>query len=139
MAIHIKYTTAELASFETIAPTCIAIEAAFDHVKFKECNNLVDKLEEFMTLKGVNLGIRGSGELNAIVYGVLFNALYDLDKVVKYQGTFPLRLALVNEVESRLIAEGKLKEPQPSHYQYWINTHASTEAYRAKQRAEAPL
>ena len=115
MSTNVKYTLAEKLSFQLIPETCPAIEKAIDklvyHIDFGELSTVLAKynvtpdkqilyaIDEYMSKK-------------------LFKAKIDLDKIIKYEAVFPLRLALVNEIEKELINNGRVHEP--SNYEYWL-------------------
>lgn len=126
MSVRIHYTVAEKASFAIVPETCPAIEkaldAAFRHSGFSDeaVNDVLAKYN-IQPIKGLRHA------LDELVGRLLFGKKRELSDVVLYEGTFPLRAALVKQIE---VARGM--EPDRNHFAEWI-------AMRPRNRTDAAL
>ena len=117
MSRPIKYTEAEQLSFALVPETCYALEKAFDKLLNVDMAN-IDEIFAKYNLK-VDPQLRFA--MQEFLSRKLFIAKTELDRAVKYQGTFPLRLALVEQMEEQLRAQGKI--PEESNYRHWMDVH----------------
>lgn len=114
----IKYSKADLLSFDILPPTCDAIDAAFDGVIAdidKTTNSVLPKYHLNVNddqLQQIRFAIF------EIVSRVTNSLRFDTKDVVRYEGTFPLRLALVKMIERELLTQGITSER--SMYQDWM-------------------
>lgn len=133
MSTRIKYTPAEVLSFKLVPETCPAIEQAFD-TAFKLPDLQHDAQVDAIFAK-YNLVVdrKTRDAIYEVMGRLLFNRKAELLDVVRYQGTFPLRLALVERIEEEMRARG---EPTPgNHYTGWIDMHQSMQRIRAARLA----
>lgn len=106
-------------SFALVPETCPAIEAALD-VAFKAPSMDGALVAEILAKHGVTLDKRLSWALEEIVGRTLFDRKIALADGVLYRGTFPLRAALVREVErSNGMAPGR------NRFQEWVDAYNS--------------
>lgn len=111
---RIKYTEAERLSFALCPETCPAVEAAFDKARAYDHSQWEAILAKYPIEDPKQL----KWAIHEIVSKAVFNALHGLDEVVKYKGTFPLRLALVKKIEQELSAQGKPQET--GNFERWM-------------------
>lgn len=118
MSTRINYTEAERASFAVVPETCPAIEKAMDEA-FKEPDFTDSGVAEILAKYGIQADEKMRFALHEVVARVLFPRKMALQNVVMYHGTFPLRAALVGEIErSRGMA------PSRNHFQEWIDLNS---------------
>lgn len=121
---NIRYSEEEKESFMLCPETCPVIEAAFD----RACAHPipVDDLCDYVERHGgMKLDARTRMLLNERLAGVFFAPLAELKKVVFYEGTYKLRLALVRHIET-----AKGMEPGPSMFDHWIDWNRRIDAHR---------
>lgn len=110
----VKYSIAELLSFKIVPKTCPAVEKAFDI----DDKNMESVLDEVLP----KYNVTDSKELRLAFYEALAKITngmrYDGQNVVKYQGTYPLRLALIQMIARDL----GVAPDQASVYEYWIKS-----------------
>lgn len=129
MSTRINYTPAEKASFALVPETCPAvdgaIEAAFKAPDFTEAG-VAAILAKYNIEPDRNLRFA----LHEIVTRMLFDRKKKLTDVVLYEGTFPLRAALVREVErSRGLPRDR------NHFEEWIEMHEGGKRHRVEAAA----
>lgn len=131
MAINIKYSEAEKASFKIVPETCPAIERAMDkafsHPDFSDKN-----VEEILAKYNIQFDRNLMFALDEIVGKMMFARKVELDKVVKYEGTFPLRAALVEEVRKT-----QNLPADRNRFTEWIEDHFEMEEYRKRRLMES--
>lgn len=130
MATHINYGPGERASFELVPETCPAveraIEAAFRPVMFNAA--AAEAIFEKYHLDPPQGQMLHA--LHELVGRVLFDRKRALTDVVLYEGTFPLRAALVRQVEQ---VQGI--PPGRNRFEEWIEDQNSRKAYRAANQS----
>ena len=123
MGVKITYTPAEVESFRLCPATCDVIDAAAF-----ESRKQFDKptAERVLRAYGFDTTTTDGQRLVSIVAEAcqvqVHHACQSLLDVVRYEGTFPLRLALVKEIERRLPGPHP-----PSHYEYWLTQKPTKE------------
>jgi hypothetical protein len=126
MTTHIKYTEAEKASFAIVPETCPAVERAIDEA-FATPSFSDEGIAVILGKYEIALDRNMRNALNEIVSRFLFDRKRSLADVVLYEGTFPLRAALVREVErSRGMVPGR------NHFEEWISSHKCRNAARTQ-------
>lgn len=110
----VKVTPAEALSFEIVSETCPAIEAAFDKLaRGPTCEQIVKELRSY-GIEPTDKLCRAFQDIHAKLSAVPRSELRD---TVLKQGTFPLRLALVRQIEK------SMPPGQPeSRYARWLRT-----------------
>jgi len=112
----ITYTQAELISFAIVPKTCVTVEKALD-VDFNKASAIFDSvlnsyhIESTKQLKNAFMEALGR---------ITFGPLQDAAKVVKYEATYPLRLALIEMISRELVQHGH--QHDKSIYNYWIDS-----------------
>lgn len=129
----VKYSRAERMSFELQPETCPAIEAAFDAGKQLNYSLLNERFDKIEAERGIKLDRRTRLDILGVLSMQLWDSFHTIQEVVMFQGTFPLRLALVRQIEKELIANGG--DAEFSHFEYWINTRKRMDAIHAENAA----
>lgn len=94
-----RLTPAEAESFKLVPETCPDIEAAFDKLAVGPSRELIDKeLRSY----GIEVTEKMRHAIHAICSKATSEARSDLRDVVLFKGTFPLRLALVQQIEKTM-------------------------------------
>jgi hypothetical protein len=113
-----KVTPAEALSFDMVPETCPAIEAAFEKLNRGPARWLVDaELRSY----GIEPTEQMFHAIAAITAKATNGARHELRTTVLMQGTFPLRLALVQMIE-RTLPPG---QPE-SRYARWLRAQQPT-------------
>jgi hypothetical protein len=117
MSVKIKYTVAEQRSFLLIPETCPVVDRAFDSARGWEA---IDREAALRSFK-----IEPTPMLMAAIRDIIdrekFGAHLDAKNLILHEATFPLRLALVRQVESRMRDIGEVVEDR-SNYAAWIES-----------------
>ena len=128
MSANIKYTEAERRSFKLVPETCPVIEKAFDKAfdppSLKEAF-VTEILAKYTIPYDKNLHMA----LHEIMNHERFARKQDLLSVVLYEGTFPLRLALVNTIEDKMRADGV--DVKENHFSAWLKVHERQKLLRS--------
>ncbi len=112
----VHYSDAEKISFEIVPKTCVAIEKALD-LKFNEIEKILDEvLPKYRVFDSKEL----RHAFAEVIQKVTFSQHYEAQKVIKFEGTYPLRLALVQMIERELLRANR--PSKPSIYSYWIDS-----------------
>lgn len=98
MSTHIRYSAAERASFALVPETCPAVEGAMD-AAFDVGNFTLDEIAAVLTKYGIEPDKRLQHALAELVGVRLFAKKRAMAQVVLHEGTFPLRAALVAQVQ----------------------------------------
>lgn len=114
MAVNIKYTEAERESFKLVPETCPAVESAIDRA-FSPCGFTQEEVAAVLAKYGLEASPRLRHALDELIGRRLFARKHELTRVVLYEGTFPLRAALVREVE-----KSRGMPPGRNHFEEWI-------------------
>lgn len=117
MSTKVHYSAAERASFELVPETCPELDRAFEKA-FETPDFDSDFAKEIFAK--YNLATQPDKQLyNAmgeLIGRTLFARKAALQKVVLYEGTFPLRHALVQQLaETRGLENGR------DNYGYWLS------------------
>lgn len=127
MSHNITYSAAEKASFKLCPETCPAVERAIDKalcgIDFTEAH-IVKVFAKYNIVPDKNMRFA----MQEVIGRALFERKRELADVVLYEGTFPLRAALVNTVTA---ADGL--KPEYNHFEGWIKEHKEMKQYRAKR------
>lgn len=131
MSTRINYTAAEKASFALVPETCPAVdralETAFRPLSF-DGEDVAAILAKYNIVADRNI----RHAMEEVVGRALFMRKKALTEVVLYEGTFPLRAALVREVErSRGLPRDR------NHFEEWIEMHDGSKRYRAQANVGA--
>lgn len=124
---HIRYTEAERRSFALVPETCPVVERALDAASRGAPVDIEAVLRKYGIEPTKNM-IHAIHEIGSKSRFPVVSALRD---VVMFQGTFPLRLALVRQVEREMRAAGEGVEDR-SNYQSWIDTWALSQKSAAE-------
>lgn len=102
-----KFTKAERISFKILEETCPKIEDALDQLR-----KLMPKedMEKIMASYGIEMTDRMYHAIHEIVSKGSNAAVANIRKTVLFEGTYPLRLALVQQIESTM--PGPHPEPE---------------------------
>lgn len=123
----IKYSSSEKMSFGLVPETCPAVEEALD--KAFEIPSFEDVAVEAVFAKyGIELNRNIKDALYDVTSRLLFDRKVALKDVVLYQGTFPLRAALVDEIQ-----RNNGLQQERNHFTEWIQMHQGVVRYRAAQ------
>lgn len=109
-----RVTPAEAASFKLVPETCPEIEAALD--RLGQCPD-TDRLREHLRSYGIEADDRMIRAFQDVYAKTTAVARGEVRKTVLMRGTFPLRLALVQQLEKTMPG------PHPeSRYVHWLRT-----------------
>lgn len=124
----VHYTRAERESYKLVPPTCDAIDAVC-----QELRNFFDPEIARAALLGNRM--EPTPQLMAAVHEAvtrqLWPALTELADAAKFHGTYPLRRALIKEIEQRTPGPHA-----PNHYDDWIEDGLSSLERRARRRKD---
>lgn len=120
MTTRIRYSAAERASFALVPETCPAVEGAID-AAFDMNGFTMAEIVAVLTKYGIEPDKRLQHALAELVGVRLFARKRALSAVVLHEGTFPLRAALVAQVQQ---THGLPVER--NHFAEWV------EAYQAR-------
>lgn len=117
MSTRIDYTEAERASFRLVPETCPTVERAIDEA-FKAPRFADDDVAAILAKYGLTLDRKMTHALDEVVGRMLFTRKAALSRVVLHEGTFPLRAALVREVE-----RSNGMKPGRNHFAEWVDMY----------------
>jgi hypothetical protein len=123
---NFKFTEAEKMAFRIIPETCPTVEKAFDKASNIDYSIVKEVLPKYNIESSKNL----DHAIGEILGKVVFNALHDLRKIVLYEGTFPLRLAIVKLMEEKLLEQG-INSPR-SNIEFWVEDYKQFEEFKKK-------
>lgn len=126
MAVNIRYTPAERQSFELVPETCPTVEAAIDKA-FASPDLGEPEVQAIFAKYGLTCDRKTRDAIYEVLARHLFPKKQALFNVVLYDGTMPLRLALVRQIEA------KTPGPHPeTNYERWIASERSSREFRAR-------
>lgn len=128
MAIYINYSQAEKESFKIVPETCPAVEKAIWDA-FKNPDFTDEGVSAILAKYDIEMSKNLCHALDEVVGKMLFNRRKELENVVKYEGTFPLRAALVEEVR-----KNKNLPNDRNRFTEWIDDHHKMQQYRNERR-----
>lgn len=133
MSTYINYSAAERESFKLVPETCPDVEAAMDKAMRPVVFNDAFAAEIFAK-NGLQPPDKKTCDAMAELVGrILFLRKRDLADVVLYKGTFPLRAALVRQIE-----QAKGMQPGRNRFDEWVADHQSQLQYRKPVHLEQP-
>lgn len=102
-----KFTKAERIAFGIVPETCQDVEAALDRMRKPAPQELIEaELASYRIEYSANL----LNCIQAILAKSTNTAVYEVRKAVLFKGTYPLRLALVQQIEATM--PGPQPEPE---------------------------
>lgn len=128
MAIYINYSQAEKESFKIVPETCPAVEKAMWDA-FKNPDFTDEGVSTILAKYNIEMSKNLRHALDEVVGKMLFNRRKELENVVKYEGTFLLRAALVDEVRK---SRGLPNER--NRFTEWVKDHNEMQQYRNERR-----
>lgn len=133
MSTYINYSAAERESFKLVPETCPEVEAAMDKALRPVVFNDAFAAEIFAKNRLPPPDKKTCEAMAELVDRILFMRKCELSDVVLYKGTFPLRAALVRQVER---ANGM--PPGRNRFEEWIEDHQGQQKYRNPVHLEQP-
>ncbi len=124
MATFIKYSQAEKESFKIVPETCPAVEKALDtafQTPSLSDNFVADIFAKYNIVPDKNM----TYAIQEVMGRLLFNRKVALKDVVLYEGTFPLRAALVDEVR-----EARGLPIERNRFTEWVRDFHERKQYR---------
>lgn len=135
MAIRIKYTAAELRSFELVPETCPTVEAAVDEA-FRPPSLDAPGVESILRHYGFDPSDK---KLRSAIAEVMMCAAFPVKRklasTIIHCATMPLRAALVEQVKAQMAFAGEQTDPR-NHFQEWIDGWSRMEVIRAERAQE---
>lgn len=120
MSTVIRYSQAERITFKLVPETCPAVEGAIDKA-FSTPGVSDETIAQILAKYDIAADKRMGYAINEILSRFLFDRKMALSKVVLYEGTFPLRSALVELVKAR---DGLADDR--NRFSEWIQMQQST-------------